>query len=211
VTGIRPIGVPSRAAGAVTVEVGSTADPEAAGLAEGVAGVVEVVSVTSTSVTWPTYRHATSGGRGWGGPLSDDTVGGPDAEEVAVRWTLTQAGDASADEVWRRYADLDRWPRWAPFILAVEAQHSHLEPGLAGVVRAVGRVPVDFVVLAVDPATRAWSWQARLGPISLLLQHEVLARPDGGTVAALELTGTPPVVLAYLGPAQLALRSLVRA
>ena len=32
---------------------------------------------------------------------------------------LAQAGDASPEEVWRRYADLDAWPRWAPFIQAV--------------------------------------------------------------------------------------------
>ena len=40
--------------------------------------------------------------------------------------TLTQAGDASPEEVWRRYADLDEWPRWAPFIQAVDGSGREL-------------------------------------------------------------------------------------
>jgi hypothetical protein len=38
-----------------------------------------------------------------------------------VQRILTQAGDASPEEVWRRYADLGAWPRWAPFIQAVDS------------------------------------------------------------------------------------------
>ena len=41
---------------------------------------------------------------------------------------LTQAGDAALGEVWRRYADLDEWPVWAPFIRAVESPAASSRP-----------------------------------------------------------------------------------
>lgn len=123
---------------------------------------------------------------------------------------LTQAGDASPAEVWRRYADLEEWPRWAPFITAVETSGRELLVGLTGTVIAVGGLRVGFDVLAVDAAARTWRWRAQVGPVSLVLDHEVAARPAGGSIAVLAISGAPPVVLGYLLPAQLALRSLVR-
>jgi len=128
-----------------------------------------------------------------------------------VQRTLSQAGDASPDEVWRRYADLDEWSRWAPFIQAVDSAGRELVPGLTGTVIAVGGLRVGFQVLTVDAAARTWRWRAQVGPVSLVLDHEVAARPAGGSIAVLAISGAPPVVLGYLLPAQLALRSLVRA
>lgn len=127
-----------------------------------------------------------------------------------MQQTLSQAGDAPAGVVWRRYADLDAWSRWAPFIVAADASARVLETGLTGTVTAVGGLRVGFEVLAVDPTARTWRWRARRGPVSLVLDHEVTERPGGGSVAVLAITGAAPVVLAYLPPAQLALRSLVR-
>jgi len=46
-----------------------------------------------------------------------------------VQRTLTQAGDASPEVVWRRYADLDEWPRWAPFIQAADGSGRELAAG----------------------------------------------------------------------------------
>jgi hypothetical protein len=128
-----------------------------------------------------------------------------------VQCILTQAGDAAPEEVWRRYADLDEWPVWAPFIQAVESPGRELAAGLTGTVTAVGGLRVAFEVLAVDAPARTWRWRARLGPVALVLDHEVTARPSGGCVTVLAVSGTPAVVLAYLLPAQLALRALVRA
>jgi hypothetical protein len=127
-----------------------------------------------------------------------------------VQRTLSQAGNASPAEVWRRYADLDEWSVWAPFIQAVDSAGRELVPGLTGTVIAVGGLRVGFEVLAVDAAARTWRWRAQVGPVSLVLDHEVAARPAGGCVAVLAISGVTPVVLAYLVPAQLALRSLVR-
>jgi Polyketide cyclase / dehydrase and lipid transport len=127
-----------------------------------------------------------------------------------VERTLTQAGDASPEEVWRRYADLGEWSRWAPFIQAVDSAGRELVPGLTGTVIAVGGLRVGFEVLAVDATARTWRWCARLGTVSLVLDHEVAVRPAGGAIAVLAISGAAPVVLSYLLPAQLALRSLVR-
>lgn len=127
-----------------------------------------------------------------------------------MRASLTCTGDAPPAEVWRRYADLDAWSSWAPLISGVEADGRVLAEGLVGTVVGVGGVRVRFEVLDVDHESRSWRWRARLGPVQLELQHEVLAGPSGGTVAALDLVGAPHVVLGYLAPARLALGALVR-
>ena len=127
-----------------------------------------------------------------------------------MRWTLTQNGPAVPDLVWRRYADLDAWSQWAPLITGVEADSRELVGGLTGTVRAVGGLRIQFTVLDVDDATRSWTWRARMMLVELTLRHQVLPGPRGGTRAVLDLDGSPPVVLGYLLPAQLALRSLVR-
>lgn len=127
-----------------------------------------------------------------------------------MRASLTCTGDAPPADVWRRYADLDAWSGWAPLISGVEADGRELTKGLAGTVVGVGGARVQFEVLDVDHESRSWRWRARLGPVELDLQHEVLARPSGGTVAVLDLVGAPLVVLGYLAPARLALGALVR-
>ena len=74
----------------------------------------------------------------------------------------------------------------------------------------MGGLRVRFEVLAVDADARTWRWRARLGPVVLILDHEVAARPAGGCVGVLAISGATPAVLAYLLPAQLALGALVR-
>ena len=127
-----------------------------------------------------------------------------------MQHTLSQAGEASAALAWHRYADLDEWSRWAPFIAAVEASGRALTVGLTGTVVSVGGLRVGFEVLALDAAAGTWRWRARLGPLALVLDHEITDRATGGCVALLTLSGSAPVVLTYLAPAQLALRALVR-
>ena len=127
-----------------------------------------------------------------------------------MRWTLTQTGLAAPDVVWQRYADLDAWSQWAPLISGVEADSRELIGGLSGTVRAVGGLRVQFAVLDVDDATRSWTWRATVGFVHMTLRHGVLSDPDGRTRAVLDLDGAPPVVIGYLLPATLALRSLVR-
>lgn len=110
---------------------------------------------------------------------------------------------------WRRYTDLDEWSQWAPLISSVDASGRELRPGLSGVVHGPLGVQVIFVVDDVDPEVRSWSWSVRSGPLRLALSHEVVARPTGGSVATLEITGPAPVVLGYLAPARVALTRLV--
>lgn len=127
-----------------------------------------------------------------------------------MQHTLAQAGETSATQAWHRYADLDEWSRWAPFITSVEARERVLATGLTGTVVGVGGLRIAFEVLAVDAPARTWRWRARLGPLALVLDHEITERPTGGCVALLGVSGPAPLVTAYLAPAQLALRALVR-
>ncbi len=129
-----------------------------------------------------------------------------------MRRQLAVAGPVLPPIAWDRYARLDDWPTWAPFILGVDADGPVLAAGLTGVVRGPVGIRIAFTVDEVDdadPAARSWRWTVRSGPLVLRLGHEVLARRTGGTVATLDLDGPAPVVLGYLAPATLALRRLV--
>ncbi|GAB2569273.1 SRPBCC family protein [Microlunatus antarcticus] len=107
-------------------------------------------------------------------------------------------GPADPAVAWDRYADLGAWPTWAPQIRRVEADGPRLARGRTGTVHVVGGLRVPFVVTAVDERRLAWSWIARLGPVSLTLHHDLAATPDG-TRAGLVLEGPALVVAAY-GP-----------
>ena len=71
-------------------------------------------------------------------------------------------------------------------------------------------VPVSFEVLALDEDRREWSWRAHVGPLSLRLEHGVLAR-GAGSATWLRVHGPLPVVAAYAPVARLALSRLVAA
>jgi hypothetical protein len=128
-----------------------------------------------------------------------------------VRTSVSARGPLAPADAWERYADLDRWPAWAPQITGVSAPRRRLEAGLRGTVRAAGVVRVPFEVLAVDDAARTWSWRVRLGPIRLVLHHGV--EPDGpdgeGTRTWLVTEGPALVVVPYTPVALVALHALV--
>lgn len=127
---------------------------------------------------------------------------------AAVR-RVEVVGRARPDVAWERYAVLAAWPRWAPPIVAVEADGPRLAQGRTGTVRSLGGLPVRFVVTAVDEAARTWSWIARLGPVVLTLHHD-LTPARGGTRAGLVLEGPALVVAAYAPLTRIALARLVR-
>ena len=136
---------------------------------------------------------------------------------LSAEMSLVARGRASADEVWRRYAELTRWPEWSPQIRAVQAPSSRLVAGLSGRVLPPLGPAASFVVLDVDEARRLWTWQVTSGPAggpgggltTVDLEHGVDERVGGGSTATLRLRGAVPVVLAYAPLARLAMRRLV--
>lgn len=137
-------------------------------------------------------------------------VAAPLREGMArMHQTITQAGPAVPELVWRRYVDLDAWSQWAPFITGVEATGRELVGGLTGTVLGVGGLRVPFTVLGVDDASRSWTWRVRVARAPVTMRHDVVPESAGGTRAALALDGAAALVLGYLLPARLALRSLV--
>ena len=132
---------------------------------------------------------------------------------AGVQTSISAVGPLAPGWAWERYADLDRWPEWAPQISGVAAPERRLRPGLRGTVRAAGLLHVAFVVDAVDEAARTWSWTVRLGPVRLHLRHGVEPAPSGGpgtgTRTWLVTTGPAPVVAPYTPLALVALHSLV--
>lgn len=115
-------------------------------------------------------------------------------------------GRAPADVVWERYAQVDRWPQWAPQITAVEAASDRLAPAMTGRVRGPLGVRASFVVTAVDDHARTWAWTAWSGPVKVHLTHGV--EPDGSTW--LWVRGPALVVVLYLPVARIALHFLTR-
>lgn len=129
-----------------------------------------------------------------------------------VQTTLRATGPLPADQAWERYADLDRWPRWAPQISGVTVSGPgprRLRPGLEGTVRAAGLVGVPFEVLAVDEQARTWSWRVRVGPVTLTLDHGIEDLGGRGTRTWLRTTGPALVVLPYSPVAFVALHALL--
>lgn len=128
---------------------------------------------------------------------------------MRMRIRVTASGAAPVATAWERYEDLSAWPTWAGHIASVEADGVRLREGLQGRVSGPLGVGVAFVVTAVDPAARSWSWSVRTGPLRLRLDHDLAERPGGGTTAGLDVEGPAPVVLAYAPVARLALGRLV--
>ena len=121
--------------------------------------------------------------------------------------TIDARGPAPVEEVWDRYATLARWPEWSPQISRVEAGADRLALGVRGTVYLVGGLPLGFTVTSCRPEDRTWSWQVRLGPVTLDLDHAVF--PAGsGSRTTLSMAGPALVVSAYAPLARLALRRL---
>lgn len=125
---------------------------------------------------------------------------------TGMRVRLVAAGAVPPPVVWARYAELDRWPAWAPHIVRAEPAGARLAPGLAGRVVGPLGLHVDYVVDEV--ARPRWRWTVRRGPLVVRLAHGVQAAGSGSRTW-LELAGPAPVVLAYAPLARWALHRLV--
>jgi hypothetical protein len=128
--------------------------------------------------------------------------------------SLQAHGSAPVALVWERYADPALWSSWAPQIQRVDTGLPRLAAGGTGTVRAGllhrPTLGIPFRVLAVDEAAREWSWEARLGPLRLRLEHGVTAHVDG-SATWLRVHGPLPVILVYAPVARIALGRLVAA
>ncbi|RLZ03286.1 hypothetical protein CWC38_06540 [Kocuria tytonicola] len=114
-----------------------------------------------------------------------------------MEMTVARRGSADPRDVWRHYLWLPLWTEWAPHLTRVDADSPVLSPGATGTVTAAGVLPVHFRILAVDPARRSWSWRVGVGPVRLLLEHDVAPASDGGTRASIRIHGPALVLTAY--------------
>jgi uncharacterized protein YndB with AHSA1/START domain len=82
-------------------------------------------------------------------------------------------GPAPPERVWEHYTSPQRWPQWAPQIVAVEFDAPRIAAGLTGVVRGRLGVRAHFTIVEVDEPDRTWAWRVRVGPVRLWLGHGV--------------------------------------
>ena len=105
--------------------------------------------------------------------------------------------------MWAAYADTSDWASWAPHIRSVDPL-GIIYAGMRGVVEGPFRSRARFEVTSVNEAQRLWTWEVRLGPVHLVIDHEVA---EGDTAVTIE--GPAPFVLAYAPVARRALERLV--
>ena len=127
--------------------------------------------------------------------------------------TVEETGPAPVATVWERYLRPEAWTGWAPHLTHVSATARSIAPGVSGTVTALGVVPARFEILHVDPTDRSWSWVVRVGPVRLVLHHDVIAhcgQDDApGTLARIRLEGPWPVLVTYRPLMRWAMRRLV--
>ncbi|HLM65664.1 MAG TPA: SRPBCC family protein [Acidimicrobiales bacterium] len=99
--------------------------------------------------------------------------------KVAVRRSFDVV--APVDEAWRRLADVERWPEWAPHITSVRVFPSGpLGPSSRGVLhlRRLGRN--TFRMSAWEPPRR-WEWAGGLPGVRITYDHRFEASGDKAT------------------------------
>lgn len=119
------------------------------------------------------------------------------------------SGPVTPDEAWDRYLRPHRWSQWSPQVRGVDTDSDVIVAGSAGTVRTLGGAKVRFVVLDVDPPARSWTWQVRVGPVGMLLEHHLVPRDGGGTRADVVIHAAWAVARLYRLPATVALHRLV--
>jgi hypothetical protein len=127
-----------------------------------------------------------------------------------VELTIAASGPQPAAVAWERYARLELWPTWSPYLLRATPSPAVLRAGLRGQVFGPAGVRVSYVVDAVDEPARQWSWTVSAGPLRVALRHGVDATASG-SVTWLVLRGPAPVILAYAPLAGWSLHRLVAA
>ncbi len=123
---------------------------------------------------------------------------------------VTAHGAAPPDLAWKRYLNPVEWTGWAPHLTDVSSSTPVLQVGTRGTVTVFYLFKAYFHVHTVDTDNRFWAWTVRLGPLRLVLHHELEAEsPGGGTIARIRMHG-PTVGLHLYRPLMWwALRRLV--
>jgi uncharacterized membrane protein len=99
--------------------------------------------------------------------------------KVAVRRSFEVV--APVDDAWRRLAEVERWPEWAPHIRSVTVSPTGpLGPSSSGVlhVRRLGRT--TFRMSAWEPPRR-WEWAGSLPGARVTYDHRFEASGDEAT------------------------------
>jgi uncharacterized protein YndB with AHSA1/START domain len=94
---------------------------------------------------------------------------------------------AGADDVWRVFTDVERWPEWTASVRTAEiVRGAGVEPG--GRVRMKQpRLPVmTWEVTEVDPGV-SWTWIARSPGVRTVARHMLTPQGPGETVVEQEI------------------------
>jgi Polyketide cyclase / dehydrase and lipid transport len=113
-----------------------------------------------------------------------------------MSWHFEHSADspASAEELWRRYADVDRWCDWSPGV-EWSRLDGPFEVGSKGKSKPPGSPALRFRVTAVEPRVM-FATKARLPGASLVFEH-VLESLDTGARITHRATLSGPLAPLY--------------
>jgi carbon monoxide dehydrogenase subunit G len=84
------------------------------------------------------------------------------------------------DEAWRRLAEVERWPEWAPHITSVTVTPpGPLTPASSGSLRLRRLGTTTFRMSAWEPPLR-WEWTGGIPGLRILYDHRFTANGDRG-------------------------------
>jgi uncharacterized protein YndB with AHSA1/START domain len=105
-----------------------------------------------------------------------------------MQHTETRTVAASAEDVWRILADVERWPTWTRSMTSIELDGPFAVGATARVKQP--RLPaVTWEVTALDPG-RSFTWQNESVGLHSVGEHTVTAGPAGTSVVSLGIHQT---------------------
>src|SRR5436190_793043 len=99
-----------------------------------------------------------------------------------MSWQFEHSADSSAraQEIWRRYVDVDHWSEWSPGVEWSRLE-GPFEVGSTGKSKAPGSPALRFRVMAVEPQVK-FTTKARLPGASLVFEHVLESLGTGARI-----------------------------
>jgi hypothetical protein len=95
---------------------------------------------------------------------------------IAVHRTFTV--DVPRALAWQKFAEVERWPEWAPHITAAELNAGPLGPRSTGWLKLRGLGRNSFRMISWNPPDE-WTWQGSVARTRVVYEHRFLDNAQG--------------------------------
>ena len=95
--------------------------------------------------------------------------------------------DAPAQLVWEVFSDVQRWPEWTASVTSLVGKDgANLAVGKRFSIKQPGMSKLVWKVSEIDHGS-SWTWVQRSPGVLVTARHNVIAQPDGRTLARQQL------------------------